>query len=104
MKESVIGLATSQTLDTGSWTDDGCIIASDVSTPYNAIDPCPIVDNQGDLWLCFGSFFSGIRLVRLAASTGLALADAEPKLFVVWLGVVFFLFVVVFFFFFVGFY
>jgi arabinan endo-1,5-alpha-L-arabinosidase len=70
---SAIGLAVADTLDVDDprygWDDAGCVIASDRHCDYNAIDPAPIVDDEGRLWLCFGSFFSGIRLIRLDESS-----------------------------------
>ena len=31
------------------------------SDNYNAIDPCPFVDDDGSMWLSFGSYWSGIK-------------------------------------------
>lgn len=72
---SVIGLVTSPTLDPTSpdyhWTDEGMVVSSDTKSDFNAIDPCPVLDKHGDLWLSFGSWFGqGIVLVKLDKSTG----------------------------------
>jgi arabinan endo-1,5-alpha-L-arabinosidase len=71
---SVIGLATNQTLDSTSddfeWVDEGLVIASQSSNNYNCIDPNFILDTEGQPWLAFGSFWSGIKLHRLDAATG----------------------------------
>jgi hypothetical protein len=72
---SGIGLATNPTLDPGDpnyqWTDQGEVIQSGSSVTYNAIDPSVTFDSSSNLWMSFGSFFSGIKLVQLDATTGL---------------------------------
>ncbi|MDR7304134.1 arabinan endo-1,5-alpha-L-arabinosidase [Haloactinomyces albus] len=67
---SAIGLATSRTGRPGSWVDRGVVHSSDTGDDYNAIDPALLVDSQGKWWLSFGSFWSGIRMIRLDPSTG----------------------------------
>jgi arabinan endo-1,5-alpha-L-arabinosidase len=67
---SAIFLATSSTGASGSWTDQGLVIASATSDNFNAIDPNLIVDDQGRWWLSFGSFWSGLKLVALDPATG----------------------------------
>jgi len=71
---SVIGLATSPTLDRGSasykWSDQGLVVRSQDSDDYNAIDPNVAFDDSGNPWLTFGSFWSGIKLRRLDPTTG----------------------------------
>lgn len=75
---SCIGLVTNKTLDTASpnylWTDHGKIIESiPTQTNWNAIDPNLITDNDGTPYLAFGSFWDGIKIVKLKADrTGLA--------------------------------
>jgi arabinan endo-1,5-alpha-L-arabinosidase len=74
-KVSATGLLTSPTLDPESkeyqWTDRGLVLASNDSSDFNAIDPAPILDAGGNLWLAIGSWNSGgIKLVRLDNSTG----------------------------------
>lgn len=70
---SAIGLATNTTLDSTSssyaWVDKGLVLSSSSTSNYNAIDPCHIVDLAGNHWLSFGSFWSGIKLVKLDSST-----------------------------------
>lgn len=71
---SAIGLATSATLDPKApgygWRDEGLVLQSTAADDYNAIDPNFIIDARGRHWLSFGSFWSGIKLVRLDPDTG----------------------------------
>ncbi|MBE3141764.1 MAG: family 43 glycosylhydrolase, partial [Thermoplasmata archaeon] len=67
---SCIGLTRNKTLHTDSpdyqWIDLGCIIQSIPGRDnWNAIDPNLIVDEAGVPWLDFGSFWGGIKLVKL---------------------------------------
>jgi len=41
---------------------------------YNAIDPSVFQDRDGSLWLAFGSYWSGIKLIQLDPQTGKRLA------------------------------
>ena len=76
---SAIGIATSRTLEPGSWTDQGVVVRSQRSDNFNAIDPAAIRTPQGKLYLSFGSFWSGIRMVELDPTTGKRAApDAAP--------------------------
>jgi len=68
---SAIGLATNKTLDPHSsdyhWKDLGYVIHSVPGRDlWNAIGPNLIVDDSGTAWLDFGSFWHGIKLVKMA--------------------------------------
>jgi arabinan endo-1,5-alpha-L-arabinosidase len=71
---SAIGLVTNQTLDPSSesyaWKDQGKVIGSTRSDDWNAIDPNVVLDEAGQPWLSFGSFWGGIKLRKLDVTTG----------------------------------
>lgn len=66
--KSCMGHATRAALDSGSWTDKGNVLCSNMGQTkddWNAIDPNIIVDDAGVPWLDFGSFWSGIKMAKL---------------------------------------
>ncbi len=70
---SAIGVATNRTLDPDSpdyqWEDRGCVVRSIGGRDnWNAIDPNVFIDADGTGWMSFGSFWGGIKLVRLDAT------------------------------------
>lgn len=68
--KSCIGQATRAALDSGSWADQGMVICSNMGETdnWNAIDPNVVVDDAGTPWLAFGSFWSGIKMIKLTAA------------------------------------
>ena len=79
---SGIGVMANPTLDQNDpayhWTDNGLVVASRTEDDFNTIDPAPILDKDGRLWLAFGSFWSGIKLVELNPETGGRIAPDSP--------------------------
>ena len=65
--KSCVGQATRAALDSGNWTDKGNVLCSNMGTNdnWNAIDPNIVVDDAGVPWMDFGSFWSGIKMVKL---------------------------------------
>lgn len=67
---SAIGVTTNTTLHTNDpaykWVDHGKVIQSiPGKTNWNAIDPNLITDKDGTPYLVFGSFWDGLKLVKL---------------------------------------
>ena len=77
--KSCIGQATRAALDSGSWADQGMVLCSNMGETdnWNAIDPNVVIDDAGTPWLAFGSFWSGLKMVKLT-STG---ARADTMLY-----------------------
>jgi arabinan endo-1,5-alpha-L-arabinosidase len=68
---SAIGVATNVTLDPGDqsyhWVDHGLVIKSEAGkSSWNAIDPNLILDKDGTPYLSFGSFWDGLKLIKLS--------------------------------------
>ncbi|MBK8089753.1 MAG: arabinan endo-1,5-alpha-L-arabinosidase [Chitinophagaceae bacterium] len=78
---SCIGVTVNKTLDASSpdykWEDQGKLIQSVPGRDmWNAIDPNLIVDENNIPWLSFGSFWNGIKLVKLNSNLK---SVAEPQ-------------------------
>jgi arabinan endo-1,5-alpha-L-arabinosidase len=78
---SAIGVATNKTLNPDDndfkWTDHGIVIRSVPNRDlWNAIDPNLVFDENNVPWLSFGSFWNGLKMVKLDASL---LKVAEPQ-------------------------
>ncbi|CAL65668.1 arabinan endo-1,5-alpha-L-arabinosidase [Christiangramia forsetii] len=85
-ERAFIGLAESNDLSSGNWEDKGMVISSiaDGEETYlrdngndwsgyfkfNAIDPSFVVTPEGEQWLIYGSWHSGISAVQVDPSTG----------------------------------
>lgn len=79
---SALGLATNTTLNPDDpnykWVDHGPVIQSHDGMPYNVIDPAPLMDDDGKLWLVFGSYWTGIHIAELDPATGKQLSPETP--------------------------
>lgn len=67
---SAIGVATNTTLnpkdENFEWVDHGIVVQSFPNRDlWNAIDPNLVIDDQNTPWLAFGSFWNGLKMVRL---------------------------------------
>ena len=62
-KDSEIGVASSRSLDPGSWTDHGSLYLP--HGDYNMIDPNLSIQNDGSLNLIFGSYWTGIQRIEM---------------------------------------
>jgi arabinan endo-1,5-alpha-L-arabinosidase len=80
---SGIALLSTPTLDPTSpryrWKDQGLVLRSRLEDDFNAIDP-NLVFEQGQAWLSFGSFWSGIKMRRIDPKTG-KLSPEDPTLY-----------------------
>jgi arabinan endo-1,5-alpha-L-arabinosidase len=87
-RNSAIGLVSNSTLNPAApgfhWEDGGIVIRSSEQDDFNAIDPSVVRDAEGRLWLAFGSFWSGIKLVELDPRTGLRLGTGAPLQALAW--------------------
>lgn len=80
-QNSAIGVARNVTLDPNSpdykWVDKGMVIRSYTGDDYNCIDPNIITDENGEVWLTFGSYWNGIYQRQIDPDTGLLL-ESNP--------------------------
>lgn len=80
--DSAIGVAINESLNPSSpnyrWEDKGVVVQSLAGRDlWNAIDPNVIMDEKGAAWMTFGSFWSGIKLVKLNADWTRVAASGE---------------------------
>jgi arabinan endo-1,5-alpha-L-arabinosidase len=73
-QRSAIGLATNAALNPADpnyeWVDQGAVIQSQPGSAYNTIDPGVFLNDDGRLWMTFGSFWSGVYITELDPATG----------------------------------
>ena len=67
---SGIGVTVNETLDPDAenyrWVDQGIVLQSVPERDFwNAIDPVIVEDDEGTPWMSFGSFWGGLKLVKL---------------------------------------
>lgn len=84
-RNSAIGLVTNKTLDPNSpdyeWEDQGLVIRSyEDKDDWNAIDANLVVEDKDNVWLCWGSFWGGIKMRRIDPETG-KLSAADTKMY-----------------------
>lgn len=81
---SGIALVTNKTLDSQSkdykWEDRGLVLESNATDDFNAIDPNYVEDAHHHAWLAFGSFWGGIKMRALDATTG-KLSESDTRLY-----------------------
>lgn len=73
---SAIAMAES-TSPEGPWTQKGCVVKTNESTPMNAIDPSVIITTDGRHWMHYGSYFGGLYCVELDPATGLTMKPGD---------------------------
>ena len=87
-RQSGIGLVTTRSLDPQSpdyrWEDRGPVFQTTTNDAFNAIDPSVLLDHVGRLWMAFGSYWSGIKLLELDAETGLRPTTNSPVHSLAW--------------------
>jgi arabinan endo-1,5-alpha-L-arabinosidase len=85
---SAIALLSNPTLDPEAsafrWTDEGIVVRSDRTNDFNTIDPAVSLDSDGRLWLAFGSYWTGIKLVELDVDTGKRRTPDSPMHALAW--------------------
>src|ERR1043166_9433725 len=60
------------------WTDEGFVVRTQDGGNHNAIDPAIFHDNDGSLWMTYGSYWTGIKLIQLDPHTGKRKAPDSP--------------------------
>ncbi|WP_026887230.1 arabinan endo-1,5-alpha-L-arabinosidase [Clostridium beijerinckii] len=66
---SYIGLFKSKSIE-GPWEDQGLVLKTNQGEDRNALDPNIVYDKDGQMWMSYGSFWSGIYVVKLDKNTG----------------------------------
>jgi arabinan endo-1,5-alpha-L-arabinosidase len=85
---SAIGLAIAESLDPADpkyhWVDQGPVVATSSQDQFNAIDPSVLLDRNGRLWMAFGSYWSGVKLIELDPTTGQRFTTNSPIHSIAW--------------------
>ena len=81
---SAIGVATNTTLNAEDpsfkWVDHGIVVQSVPGRDmWNAIDPNLAFDKNGVPWLTFGSFWNGIKIVKLNSDLTAVVSDSTQR-------------------------
>jgi len=69
---SAIGVVKSSSLSNPSWEDLGKVVSSSTGSDINAIDPGLFKDDDGKVYMVYGSWSGGIGIVDIDTVTGLA--------------------------------
>ncbi|PWW80504.1 Glycoside Hydrolase Family 43 protein [Tuber magnatum] len=78
-QESAIGVATSTTMEAGTWTDCGSTgVTSSAGSAYNAIDGNVVLAGDGSYYMSFGSFWGDIYSVPMG-NPPLTSSGGSPK-------------------------
>ncbi|MCA9186482.1 MAG: arabinan endo-1,5-alpha-L-arabinosidase [Pirellulaceae bacterium] len=82
-RTSAIALATSPTLEPqlaeSHWSDQGIVVQTNEESDHNAIDPAIVTTGDGPMWMVYGSFWTGIKLIQLDPTTGKRIADGVSR-------------------------
>ncbi|CCM00535.1 uncharacterized protein FIBRA_02569 [Fibroporia radiculosa] len=76
-QNSTIGVATSDSMDPGTWTNQGKVLSSNTNDTYNAIDPNLFFDGNNTPYLSFGSSWDDIFQIQLTSN--LSATAGSPK-------------------------
>ncbi|MDQ0973869.1 arabinan endo-1,5-alpha-L-arabinosidase [Neobacillus niacini] len=70
-RNSYIGVAVSDNIE-GPWKDEGAVFISQEGDEHtvNAIDPDIVLDEHGQAWMVYGSYFGGIFITKVDSATG----------------------------------
>ncbi|WHY01271.1 arabinan endo-1,5-alpha-L-arabinosidase [Neobacillus sp. DY30] len=70
-RNSYIGVAVSDSIE-GPWKDEGVVFKTQEGDNHtvNAIDPDIVIDEQGQAWMVYGSYFGGIFITKVDSQTG----------------------------------
>ncbi|MCA9238658.1 MAG: arabinan endo-1,5-alpha-L-arabinosidase, partial [Planctomycetales bacterium] len=60
------------------WKDHGIVVQTDEHSDHNAIDPAIVRTPSGELWMVYGSYWTGIKLFRLDPVTGKRISPDAP--------------------------